>query len=183
MPMSEQTYTHKFYASAESWSLFEEVLAAEFQNAILFGQVHQLTVDAYAVQHSGGRHPEKSVCIHLVGLHLMLERDVAPMKVPRLLQRLASRASWPHLDPPGERASLTVFDVAARRRKHKAHDPKLQRTVAIKVLAKQDDDASARLLGVVCTPRQPGCNATGVSVEILRAPQPIVSPTLQAESQ
>ena len=29
---------------------------------------------------------------------------------------------------------------------YKAHDPKLQRTVAIKVLAKQDDDASARLL-------------------------------------
>ncbi len=29
---------------------------------------------------------------------------------------------------------------------YKAHDPKLQRTVAIKVLAKQDEDASARLL-------------------------------------
>ena len=29
---------------------------------------------------------------------------------------------------------------------YKAHDPTLQRTVAIKVLAKQDEDASARLL-------------------------------------
>ena len=29
---------------------------------------------------------------------------------------------------------------------YKAHDPTLQRTVAIKVLAKQDADASARLL-------------------------------------
>ena len=29
---------------------------------------------------------------------------------------------------------------------YQAHDPKLQRTVAIKVLAKQDEDASARLL-------------------------------------
>ncbi len=31
---------------------------------------------------------------------------------------------------------------------YRAHDPKLQRTVAIKVLAKQDDDASAKLLDV-----------------------------------
>ena len=92
--------------------MFEEVLAAEFQDAVLFGQVHQLTVDAYAVQHAGGKHPDKSVCVHLVGLHLMLERNVAPVEVPPRLQRLASRTTWPHLDPPEERASLTVCDVA-----------------------------------------------------------------------
>ena len=51
MPLSERTYDRKFYASAECWSLFEEVLAAEFQNPVLFGQAHQLTVDSYAVQH------------------------------------------------------------------------------------------------------------------------------------
>jgi hypothetical protein len=34
------------------------------------------------------------------------------MEVPPLLQRLASRASWLHLDPPEVRASLTVYDVA-----------------------------------------------------------------------
>jgi hypothetical protein len=92
--------------------VFEEVLAVEFQNAVLFGQVHQLTVDAYAVQHAGGQHPDKSVCVHLVGLYLMLERSVSPVEVPPLLQRLASTASWLHLDPPEARASLTVFDVA-----------------------------------------------------------------------
>ena len=112
MPRCKLTYDRKFHASAECWSLFEEVLATEFQNAVLFGQVHQMTVDAYAVQHAGGRHPDKSVCIHLVGLHLMLVRAVAPMKVPRFLQRLATRPNWPHLDAPAERASLTVFDVA-----------------------------------------------------------------------
>jgi hypothetical protein len=112
MPQSERGYDRKFHASAECWSLFEEVLALEFQNAVLFGQVHQLTVDAYAVQHAGGRHPDKSVCIHLVGLHLMLERGVAPMSVPPLLQRLAGRARWPHLVPPSERASLTIESVA-----------------------------------------------------------------------
>src|ERR1700737_4528265 len=112
MPLSERSYDRKFHASAECWSVFEEVLAAEFQNPVLFGEAHQLTVDTYAVQHAGGRHPDKSVCVHLVGLHLALERNVAPVEVPRRLQRLARRASWPHLDPPEERASLTVRDVA-----------------------------------------------------------------------
>jgi hypothetical protein len=112
MPLGERGYDRKFHASSECWSVFEEVLAAEFQNPVLFGQVHQLTVDTYAVQHAGGRHPDKSVCIHLVGLYLALERGVAPAAVPRQLQQLASRASWPHLDPPEERASLTVRDVA-----------------------------------------------------------------------
>jgi hypothetical protein len=112
MPLSDRSYDRKFHASAECWSVFEKVLAAEFQNPGLFGQGHQLTVDAYAVQHAGGRHPDKSVCVHLVGLHLVLERNVAPVEVPRRLQRLASRASWPHLDPPEGRASLTVRDVA-----------------------------------------------------------------------
>lgn len=112
MPLSGHSYDRKFYASAECWSLFEEVLAAEFQNAVLFGQVHQLTVDTYAVQHAGGQHPDKSVCVHLVGLHLVLERGVAPVRVPPLLQLLASRVSWPHLDPPVRGASLTVYDVA-----------------------------------------------------------------------
>ena len=112
MPASERSYDRKFHASAECWSLFEEVLAAEFQNPVLFGQVHQLTVDTYAVQHAGGRHPDKSVCIHLVGLHLMQERGVAPVKVPPLLQRIARRTSWPRLAPPDGRALLTVQDVA-----------------------------------------------------------------------
>lgn len=112
MPPTDRGYDRKFHASAECWSLFEEVLAAEFQNPILFRQVHQLTVDTYAVAHAGGRHPDKSVCVHLVGLHLVLEQGVAPAEVPPRLQRLARRASWPHLDPPLERAPFTVRDVA-----------------------------------------------------------------------
>ncbi len=112
MPLSGRSYDRKFNASAECWSVFEEVIAAEFENAVLFGQTHQLTVDAYAVQHAGGRHPDKSVCIHLVGLRLTLEAGLAPTDVPPLLQRLASRRSWPHLVPPAEPAPLTVRHVA-----------------------------------------------------------------------
>lgn len=114
MPASEAaTYDGKFNASPECWSVFTEVIGAEFSNAALFGRVHQLTVDAYAVQHAGGRHPDKSVDVHLSGLYLVLERGIPPTSVAPLLQQLATRVSeWPHFDPPNIVWPRTVFDVA-----------------------------------------------------------------------
>ena len=112
MSVSDRAYDRKFNASAECWSVYEEVLAAEYQNPAVFGQVHQLTVDTYCVHHAGGRHPDKSVCIHLAGLCLAMEQDAAPSDAVALRRRLARRTSWPHLAPPEERASLTVLDVA-----------------------------------------------------------------------
>lgn len=112
MPSGPLPYDRKFHASAECWAVFEQVLATEYQNAVLFGQVHQMTVDTYAVQHAGGRHPDKSVCVHFVGLYLELERGIKPTVVPPHLQRLASRTTWPHLAPPPARTTLTVRDVA-----------------------------------------------------------------------
>jgi hypothetical protein len=112
-PQSELSYDRKFNASPECWSLFETVIAAEFQDAVLFGRAHQLTVDAYAVQHAGGRHPDKSVDIHLVGLHLVFDKGVAPTEVPRRLQKLAGLVvAWPHFETPSGRSALTVGDVA-----------------------------------------------------------------------
>ena len=113
LPRNPYPYHGYYLASEECWAVYNEVLAREYQNAVLFGRVHQLTVDAYAVQHAGGPHPDKSVCIHLVGLYLVLERGVQPPDVPRRLQRLAARVSaWPHFTPPGERGRLTVLEVA-----------------------------------------------------------------------
>ena len=113
-PKSGVAYDRKFHASAECWAVFELVLAAEFQSAILFGRAHQMTADAYAVQHAGGRHPDKSVCIHLAGLCLVLEGGVAPVEVPKALQRIAAvTTDWPHLEPPPRRdGARTVRDVA-----------------------------------------------------------------------
>ncbi len=89
------------------------MLAAEFSNAFLFGRVHQLTVDAYAVQHAGGLHPDKSVDVHLCGLYWMLNQGVAPTAVPKMIQGLAGVIhDWPHFLPPSDRGTLTVFDVA-----------------------------------------------------------------------
>jgi len=107
-------YDGYFNASDECWSLFTEVIGREFSNAVLFGQVHHLTVEAYAVQHPGGLHPDKSIDIHLAGLYLMMERNVAPSDVAPCMQKLAERVrDWPHLDPPPPDAwKQTIFDVA-----------------------------------------------------------------------
>ncbi len=112
-PTAAATYDGYFDTSQECWSVFTEVIGAEFSNAALFGKVHQLTVDAYAVQHVGGRHPDKSVCIHLTGLYLVLERGIPPPSVAPYLQQLASRVhDWPHFYPPSVVWSRTIFDIA-----------------------------------------------------------------------
>ena len=107
------TYDGYFNASAECWSIFTEVIGKEFSNAVLFGQVHHLTVEAYAVQHAGGSHPDKSVDIHLAGLYLMIERGIPPSAVAPYMQKLADRVhAWPHFNPPSVAWSQTIFDVA-----------------------------------------------------------------------
>jgi len=106
-------YSGYYNTSPECWGVYTEVLAKEFSDALLFGQVHQLTVDTYAVQHAGGRHPDKSVIIHLCGLHLMLDRGFRPAGISPLHRRLAGRVrEWPHLQPPGDMSAVTVADVA-----------------------------------------------------------------------
>jgi hypothetical protein len=75
MPARQTTTSRGYYnVSDECWDLYTEVLATEYSNAFLFGQVHQLTVDSYAVQHAGGPHPDKSLDVHLFGLYLGLQK-------------------------------------------------------------------------------------------------------------
>ena len=114
MPVrSSAGYDGYFHTSPECWQVFTEVLASEYSNAVLFGRIHQLTVDTYAVQHAGGRHPDKSVGIHFAGLYLMLAQGASPTDVPRLHQRLAERVDqWPHFEPPSRKVALTILDIA-----------------------------------------------------------------------
>lgn len=113
MPMGDGAVNPTYFnATPECWMLYTEVLGTEFANAVIFGQAHQLTVDTYSVQHAGGAHPDKSIDIHLSGLHLMLEKGRPPTDVPRLHRRLAETVTtWPHFPPPADRGPLTVFDV------------------------------------------------------------------------
>ena len=114
MPAGKNSTFRSYYrTNAECWDLYTEVLGNEYSNAILFGQVHQLTVDSYAVQHAGGPHPDKSTGVHLFGLYLSLEKGIRSPYVPPLLQRLVAAIEvWPHYEPPTARAAITVFDVA-----------------------------------------------------------------------
>ncbi len=114
MPLQPQAaYGGYYHCSPECWSVYGEVLGFEFSNAVVFSQVHQMTVDAYAVQHAGGPHPDKSVTVHLAGLHAAHELGLHPMRIPGLLQSLANNVSrWPCFEPPAWSGPLTVFDVA-----------------------------------------------------------------------
>ena len=99
--------------SPECWRVYGEVLEREYTNALLFARVHQLTVDSYALQHPGGRHPDKSIAVHLLGMFLTQERGLRSNDVPPLLRLAVQRTDrWPRLAPPEQGSSLTVFDVA-----------------------------------------------------------------------
>jgi hypothetical protein len=109
----DAVYDGYFNTTPECWDVFTEVVGKEFGNAMLFGQVHQLTVDAYAAQHAGGNHRDKSVVVHLCGLYLVLDRGLRPTMVPRVFQRLAAMVRvWPHFSRPDAISEFTVFDVA-----------------------------------------------------------------------
>jgi hypothetical protein len=108
MPRGASREKHAYFnASPECWSVYTEVLAVEYSDGAVFG------VDAYAVQHAGGMHPDKSVGVHLCGLYLAIERGVRPMNIPPLFQQLVSVATaWPTFTLPEEAYASTVFDVA-----------------------------------------------------------------------
>ena len=114
LPISDRQDKHRYiHSSSECWLLYTEVLATEYENPVLFGQIHQLTVDAYAAQHPGGEHPDKSIGLHLCGLFLALENHVPSPRISGLHQRLEANTShWPHFPPPQTTGEVTVFDVA-----------------------------------------------------------------------
>ncbi len=108
--------THAYIgAAAGCWALYGEVLAREYED-FRFARHHQLTVDSYATQHPGRpeRRAIQSVAVHLIGLHLNLERGLPGYEIPRLLQRAADRSDAYHwLEPPESSGSVTVVDVHA----------------------------------------------------------------------
>ena len=114
MPESKSlTYDGYYNVSPECWSVYTEVLEAEFSNMVLFGQVHQLTVDSYAVQNAGGIHKAKSVMVNLARLHLVYEKGIKPSQVSKLHQRMAHKmAVYPEFTPPENTGPITVFDIA-----------------------------------------------------------------------
>ena len=114
--------THRYIgASPGCWRLYGEVLEKEYADYQRFAPVHRLTVDAYAAQHPGTPSPRSvgSVGVHLVRLHLQLERGLPHDRANAAMLEVSSRLKedfvW--LDPPAHPGEVTVVDVL------KARDP------------------------------------------------------------
>lgn len=105
--------THPYIgASPSCWALYGEVLAREFSEPRLF-DIHQMTVDAYAVQHPGEpeRRSTQSVAVHLMTLALWIERDANPRAGTELHKRMVSQQEYVWLDPPRPNGTLTIAHV------------------------------------------------------------------------
>jgi hypothetical protein len=96
------------------WELYTRVMAAEYADPARW-PIRGLTLDAYAVQHGGGRsRPAVArVGVHLVSLALVVERGLSLERAARVrsaaTDRLTGGFTW--LEPPPEPARLTIGDV------------------------------------------------------------------------
>jgi hypothetical protein len=108
--------THRYMESSPGcWAAYCEVLAREYSNPV-YGRLHRLTVDAYAVQHPGQPNPQaiQSVAIHLVSLCLVLERGRPAEEARQALSIAAGRKGrYFRLSRPVVMGPITVADVRA----------------------------------------------------------------------
>ena len=103
-------------AAAECFGRFGALLAASYQSPAR-RQIHQLIVDAYTVQHGGGRsHREvQAIAVCLMTLYLFVSEGVDPRQGPALHKRMADSGTvftWVEPPPPND-WTMTVGDVLA----------------------------------------------------------------------
>jgi len=101
-------------SSPACWAAFNAVIAREFADPVLMA-VHQLSVDAWAVQHpgDGSRRAIQSVGLHLASLMAQLEDGSTGPEAARRIQGFATyNVELPKLTAPF-RWSSTVDDVVA----------------------------------------------------------------------
>jgi hypothetical protein len=109
---------HRYMHSTPAcWHAFGRVLAREYEDREYFA-VHHLTVDAYAVQHPGDAGPQavQSVGVHLLRLHLLLERAYSPAQVLAITRdAVKDKGRFTRLPRPDFMGDVTVLDVVAAR--------------------------------------------------------------------
>lgn len=104
-------------ASAGCWAAYgklSEKEAGDFR----YMRFHQMTVDVYCAQHPGTPSPQaiRSVAVHLVGLHLQLEREPSTEDLYAARKRIASLSKQGNLDlvwlePPVSLGEVTVLHM------------------------------------------------------------------------
>jgi hypothetical protein len=100
-------------ASAGCWAVYGRILEREY-GEFRYPDVHRLTVDAFAAQHPGvpSRQSIQSVAVHLIGLHLVLERGAGAKEATAAIRAAVRRGGFEWLDPPTTLgAAASVSDV------------------------------------------------------------------------
>jgi hypothetical protein len=97
--------------------VYGEILEREYADYERYFDVHRLTVDAYAAQHPGepSRRATQSVAVHLIRLHLMLERGLQSEQANAAMQRVSSHGRFVWLEPPEAPEWITVLYVRGAR--------------------------------------------------------------------
>jgi hypothetical protein len=115
LPLVDTARHNYLGASASCWSLYNLILAREYSSPALMKSVHRLTVDAYAAQHPGTkeRRTTQSIWVHLVALHLVLDRGLSTDFATRAIGALTTKSdalTW--LEPPHSLGRITVAHIA-----------------------------------------------------------------------
>ncbi len=106
--------THRYIgASAGCWALYGEAYARGFERPG-FGDDRMMLLNSYCVQHPGTPSPQsiQSVCAHLIGLCVVLERGYVgrrALEAVRLAADNSDRFRW--LEPPPSVYPVTIVDV------------------------------------------------------------------------
>ncbi|HRN68718.1 MAG TPA: DUF5946 family protein [Promineifilum sp.] len=117
---NEDGPTHRYVgASPGCWAIHGEVLARGY-SAPGFGDELMLQINSYCVQHPGTPSPQsiQSVCVHLIGLYLVLERNFDGRRALEAVRAAADGSRAFHwLEPPTHHYEVTILDI------HRAGDP------------------------------------------------------------
>lgn len=103
----------RYAASAGCWDRYGVLLARSYGDQA-YRTVHQLIVDAYAVQHPKAESPDqvRQVALCLMSLALFVEDGADVASGPQLHQAMAANLPDVHpLDPPAIDVAMTVDDV------------------------------------------------------------------------
>jgi hypothetical protein len=115
VPISDGSSHAYLGASPGCFAIYGEVLAREYTD-YRYAAVHNLTVDAYSLQHPGQPEPRtiRSTAIHLISLYWQLEHGYDNQQAAYIKQQAANRDAKLHyvwLEPPATPGKLTILDV------------------------------------------------------------------------
>lgn len=114
LPNQNLPLDDRYNASGECRALVYELTGQTLSLADPYF-IHQLVVDAYGAQHAGTNTKSITIVYALIGLCLVVEHGFTGRQVQRVHMQIPKQ-TWPHLDPPQIRATITVADVLKAQR-------------------------------------------------------------------